>query len=114
MESQSATTWAGSLTTFLTTANILRLCGIWVAYRVCLAVFNVSPYHPLSRFPGPKLAAASFLYEFWFDFVRGGRYTWEIKQMHEKYGKSAEEFATKPSSPPLNIDTYALVFSKAS
>jgi hypothetical protein len=73
--------------TVLTTTNIFGLWGLWITYRAGLALYNISPFHPLHRFPGPKLAAASFLYEFWFDFVKGGRYTWEIKRMHEKYGK---------------------------
>lgn len=50
----------------------------------------MSPLHPLHKFPGPKLAAASFLYEAWFDLVKGGRYSWEIKAMHEKYGMAVE------------------------
>ncbi|KAJ5587589.1 uncharacterized protein N7459_003354 [Penicillium hispanicum] len=43
--------------------------------------------HPLRGFPGPKLAAATFLYEFYYDVVKGGMYIWEIERMHEKYGK---------------------------
>ncbi|CAI7611117.1 unnamed protein product [Penicillium glandicola] len=43
-------------------------------------------FHPLSRFPGPKLAAATFLYEFYYDVIKGGMYIWEIERMHEKYG----------------------------
>lgn len=42
--------------------------------------------HPLARFPGPKLAAATFFYEFYYDVIRGGMYIWEIERMHEKYG----------------------------
>ncbi|KAJ5342350.1 hypothetical protein N7541_011474 [Penicillium brevicompactum] len=43
-------------------------------------------FHPLSKFPGPKLAAATFLYEFYYDIVKGGMYIWEVERMHEKYG----------------------------
>ncbi|CAG8020504.1 unnamed protein product [Penicillium nalgiovense] len=43
-------------------------------------------FHPLSKFPGPKLAAATFLYEFYYDVVKSGMYIWEIERMHEKYG----------------------------
>ncbi|CAI7585619.1 unnamed protein product [Penicillium viridicatum] len=43
-------------------------------------------FHPLSSFPGPKLAAATFLYEFYYDVVKSGMYIWEIERMHEKYG----------------------------
>lgn len=42
--------------------------------------------HPLANFPGPKLAAATFLYEFYYDVVKKGMYIWEIERMHEKYG----------------------------
>lgn len=45
--------------------------------------------HPLAGFPGPKLAAATFLYEFYYDIIKGGMYIWEIERMHEIYGTSA-------------------------
>jgi hypothetical protein len=71
---------------FVTVRNALQLLGLWLGYRVLLALYNVSPLHPLSKFPGPKLAAASYLYEAWFDLVKVGRYSWEIKEMHKRYG----------------------------
>jgi len=88
MELEGSSSWAKVFTTALTTTNVFGLLILWITYRVGLALYNISSLHPLHRFPGPKLAAASFLYEFWFDFVKGGRYTWEIKRMHEKYGKT--------------------------
>ena len=45
-------------------------------------------FSPIAKFPGPKLAALTFWYEFYFDVVKRGRYTWEIGKMHEKYGLS--------------------------
>lgn len=42
--------------------------------------------HPLASFPGPKIAAATFLYEFYYDVIKGGMYIWEIERMHEQYG----------------------------
>ncbi|EAW12902.1 cytochrome P450 [Aspergillus clavatus NRRL 1] len=56
---------------------LLYISGV-IVYRLFL--------HPLSRFPGPKLAAISSLPEFYHDVLRGGRYIWEIERMHEKYG----------------------------
>jgi hypothetical protein len=47
-------------------------------------------FHPLAKFPGPKLAAATFLYEFYYDVVKSGMYIWEIERMHERYGKYKE------------------------
>lgn len=73
---------------FVTLQHALRLFWLWLGYRVLTLLYNVSPLHPLYKFPGPKLAAASFLYEMWFDLVKGGKYSWEIKAMHQKYGTS--------------------------
>lgn len=53
--------------------------------------------HPLSGFPGPKLAAVTFLYEFYYDVVKSGMYLWEIERMHEKYGTY---FCHSPEVPP--------------
>lgn len=91
----SSTTYVPSsnvVAKLLTVDNAFRLFGLWLGYRVLLALYNVSPFHPLHKFPGPKLAAATFLYEAWFDLVRVGRYSWEIKAMHEKYGMRSRSF----------------------
>lgn len=41
---------------------------------------------PLAKFPGPKIAAATLLYEFYYDIICKGQYTWKIKELHQKYG----------------------------
>lgn len=70
----------------LTVSSILWLVAAWFAYRVAVAIYNISPLHPLSRFPGPKIAAVSYLYEAYYDWWRVGRYGRVIKEMHERYG----------------------------
>lgn len=47
-----------------------------------LSVFSS---HPLAGYQKPKLAAASYFYELWSDVVPGGRYTSQIKYLHELY-----------------------------
>lgn len=47
--------------------------------------------HPLARFPGPRVAAASFLYEVYWDFVGNGAYLFKTQGMHDKYGRSQIE-----------------------
>lgn len=66
---------------------VAKASSLWLTYRFALALYNVSPLHPLHRISEPLLAAASFRYEFWFDCVLFGKYAFEIKRMHQVYGK---------------------------
>jgi hypothetical protein len=69
---------------FLTVWNV---CAAVVVYLVTLAIYRLT-LHPLARFPGPKLAAISRYYEAYYDVVQNGQYTFKIKEMHEKYGRT--------------------------
>ncbi|KAI0415975.1 cytochrome P450 [Xylaria grammica] len=51
-----------------------------------LKVFYNLFFHPLAKFPGPKLAAATHLYEFYWSIVRDGEFIWQIERLHEQYG----------------------------
>lgn len=65
----------------LSAALLAALSLVWVAQRLYSVFFG-----PLAKFPGPKLAAFTLWYEFYYDVVLKGRYTFRIKEMHEKYG----------------------------
>ncbi|TKA74855.1 hypothetical protein B0A55_05326, partial [Friedmanniomyces simplex] len=50
-------------------------------------------YHPLEIIPqparwlsGPKLAAVSKAYQFYFDVLKKGKLPWELVRLHERYG----------------------------
>lgn len=49
-------------------------------------------WHPLCHIPGPKCAAISHLYEFYYDVVKGGTYLFEVQKMHRKYGEPSPCF----------------------
>ncbi|KAI4934476.1 hypothetical protein J4E85_002333 [Alternaria conjuncta] len=67
-------------------AMVAWLVLLWVGYRIAIALYNISPFHPLAKFPGPKIAAATYLYEAYHDWWLGGRYGKVIARMHEQYG----------------------------
>ncbi|KAL6704220.1 hypothetical protein ACN47E_008477 [Coniothyrium glycines] len=58
-----------------------------IAYFTAVVVYRLY-FSPLAGFPGPKLAALTFAYEFYFDFFKddGGRYWSEINRMHDRWG----------------------------
>ena len=43
--------------------------------------------NPLARFPGPKFAAVTKAYQFYFDVVKRGKLPWELARLHAKYGE---------------------------
>jgi hypothetical protein len=61
------------------------LAAVIFAYYVAKVVYNLY-FHPLAKIPGPWWAAASYLPEFYYDFIQGGRYFTVLIEMHEQYG----------------------------
>ena len=54
--------------------------------------------NPLSKYPGPKLAAATYWYEFYYEVVKRNRFSWEIERMHDVYGTKFPPLTKKPPS----------------
>ena len=54
-------------------------------YVPCLYIYRAY-FDSLSHIPGPKIAAATLWYEYYWDVIKQGRYTWRIEEMHQKYG----------------------------
>lgn len=56
-----------------------------VVYLIGLSCYRLV-FSPLAKFPGPKLAALTLWYEFYYDVVKRGQYLFRIRDMHEQYG----------------------------
>ncbi|RDA91545.1 hypothetical protein CP533_4373 [Ophiocordyceps camponoti-saundersi (nom. inval.)] len=59
--------------------------GALVVYLLVRTVYRLR-FHPLANIPGPRLTAATHLYEFLYNVVRPGIFLFEIEAMHRKYG----------------------------
>ena len=69
----------------LSLSSLLFALLAFIIYCISLAIYRLY-LSPLAKFPGPKLAALTLWYEFYFDVVKRGRYTWKIAELHERYG----------------------------
>ena len=59
--------------------------SIIVLYFIFRTAYNLF-LSPISNIPGPKLAAATWWYEYYYDVVTYGKYFCNIMEMHKKYG----------------------------
>ena len=77
------------------THKVISLSAIIVAY-LGLYILGLTIYRlvfsNLAVFPGPKIAAATYWYEFYHDWLRKGKYIFVIEEMHKKYGNASKEF----------------------
>ncbi|KAJ5769986.1 uncharacterized protein N7511_002037 [Penicillium nucicola] len=63
---------------------VLLLLG-YSAYLVALGIYRVY-FSPLAKFPGPKLAGLTTLYQAYYDIYHGGKFFKKLEQLHEVYG----------------------------
>jgi hypothetical protein len=66
---------------------IALIITAWTAYGAVWRLY----LSPLSKLPGPKLAALTLWYEFYYDVVKQGMFLWEIERLHKIYGMHGEE-----------------------
>jgi hypothetical protein len=58
---------------------------ICLVYLASLVVYRLY-LSPIASFPGPKLAALSRWYEFYYDVILRGQFTFHIQKLHKIYG----------------------------
>ena len=59
--------------------------ALWVLYLLTGAIYRLY-FHPLAKFPGPKLAGLTKWYEFYYDIVHTGCFIWKLDELHNHYG----------------------------
>ncbi|KAF2435995.1 cytochrome P450 [Tothia fuscella] len=66
-------------------AIILVAAIALAAYTVYGAIWRLY-LSPIAHIPGPRIAAVTLWYEFYYDVILGGQYTFKIIKLHKKYG----------------------------
>lgn len=61
------------------------LFGVWLIYAAQLGLRRLY-FSPIAHIPGPRLAALTQYYEFYYDIILGGQYTFKIIELHRRYG----------------------------
>ncbi|PNY29917.1 Trichodiene oxygenase [Tolypocladium capitatum] len=59
--------------------------AVWLVYAAALAIHRLW-LSPIAHLPGPRLAALTRYYEFYYDVLLGGQYMFRIMEMHKEYG----------------------------
>lgn len=73
LSSMSETTWA-------------TLCIALLAAHLCHLIIRRLYLSPIAHIPGPRLAALTWAYEFYYDVILGGQYTFKILDLHKQHG----------------------------
>ncbi|MCJ1469746.1 hypothetical protein MMC07_008388 [Pseudocyphellaria aurata] len=64
---------------------VALIVGICICYIIGLGVYRLW-LSPIASFPGPKLAALTGWYEFYYDVIFNGSYLYKIEEMHRQFG----------------------------
>ena len=59
--------------------------NVFLAYAAYILIYRFF-FHPLKHIPGPTLARATYLYEWYFDIYLSGQFTFNLKDLHKQYG----------------------------
>lgn len=63
----------------------IAILVILLVHVVCVAIYRLY-LSPIAHFPGPKLAALTTGYEFYYNVVQEGRFSFHVRELHRKYG----------------------------
>ena len=72
--------------------SLSAAAALYVCLHYLILIIYRLGFSNLARFPGPKIAVATYWYEIYYDWLQGGKYIFVIEEMHKKYGKSTKGF----------------------
>ncbi|KAF5243380.1 hypothetical protein FANTH_8202 [Fusarium anthophilum] len=87
----------------LNTRTLLAVAASLIALRITYAIIYRLYLSPLAKIPGPKLAALTFFYEFYYDVIKRGKFLWKIQDLHRQYGPIVR---INPYEVHINDDTF--------
>lgn len=100
---------AGILTALLTQGFgffhlVAAIFGAYFSYHTVLILYRLSPFHPLARFPGPRISHATQWYRTYYEVFKGGVMSKQLKKLHEVYGElqslgDLASLAKQPQAP---------------
>ena len=67
-----------AISAYLALALLITYFGGKIIYRLY--------FSPLAKFPGPRLAAATGLYEKYYDLIAGPVFSYKVAELHQQYG----------------------------
>ncbi|KAF9013627.1 cytochrome P450 [Hymenopellis radicata] len=71
---------------FVLERSYVELAAGLLALRLLYLAITRLYFHPLSSYPGPKLAAITHFYQGYYDIVLDGGFMHHMQELHEKYG----------------------------
>ncbi|KAF5973498.1 trichodiene oxygenase [Fusarium bulbicola] len=87
----------------LNTRTLLAVAASLIALRITCTIIYRLYLSPLAKIPGPKLAALTFFYEFYYDVIKRGKFLWKIQELHRQYGPIVR---INPYEVHINDDTF--------
>jgi len=70
---------------------IACISAISIVYAGGLVIYRLF-LSPISHIPGPKMAAATLWYEFYYNVVKEGTYFLKVQELHKQYGEQIASF----------------------
>jgi len=74
---------------------------LWLVFCTLVVIRRIW-FHPLSHVPGPKLAAATYLYHAYYQVWRGGEFYKHRPALHAKYGLPPRSLLSCLPAPNTN------------